>query len=330
MPSERLPDFDAIPKQLWTDDELSGRIYLQACHLYPKALLTTEEFDGFFEAMFSAMHKITATKYHLENYRRIEKEQFREARRAFRRKSVRRREAFELIFELEAFLFQVKSSLDMMVKILDPILGKGAVSTQTFGACGDRVVKGLGQYKRRKGASSEAVDRLIEICQADKHEWLELVVEVRDRLSHTEGIRDFEFEPAHDAAGQVTAKCPQFSFMGTVPFMELVYTNNLEFQQDFMSLAYGIRAAQKALHLVIVDESVPMGFFGKDRRARFVKYGLALPPADPIHGATAAAAVLQSSADSDCSLNYQKPEPGQAGTDACSEATNIGTPAINA
>ena len=79
MPTERLPSADLVPKQLWTDDELGGRFYLQVRHLYPKALLSEDEFGDFFEAIFSSMHKLSATKYHLKNYRRIEKEQCREA-----------------------------------------------------------------------------------------------------------------------------------------------------------------------------------------------------------------------------------------------------------
>jgi len=108
-------------KELWDDPEICGRIYLQAVHLFANQLLA-DQWDVFFSHTSSVMHKLSATKYHLNNYCRIEEAEFQSLKtnppstdKAF--------EAFELIFEIEAFLFQIKSSLDMLAKLLIPIIG---------------------------------------------------------------------------------------------------------------------------------------------------------------------------------------------------------------
>ncbi len=66
--------------KLWDDEEIGGRIYLQLCNLFPEAFLSDQK-DKFFFHAFSVMHKLTATKYHLDNYKRIEKIQYEESKR---------------------------------------------------------------------------------------------------------------------------------------------------------------------------------------------------------------------------------------------------------
>src|SRR5205807_1617655 len=134
--------------------------------------LLGEAKDRFFDPVFSAMHKIAATKYHLDNYARLEQKHAEAARRLFKNDPTYREEAFELIFELEAFLLQVKSSLDMLPKLVSAVLGPGTVHTNTYGDEGDKLVKGLEQYKKRKAANLEAADNLIKLIKTDKDDWI--------------------------------------------------------------------------------------------------------------------------------------------------------------
>jgi hypothetical protein len=138
---------DLVVVQMWNDEEIGGRIYLQACNLFAQNILR-QEHGAFMAHAVSVMHKLTATKYHLANYERVEVEERAIAEKLYKGGSANRREAFPLIFELEAFLFQVKSSLDMLAKLLNPIIGQGNVKTSTYGAKGDGLVKGLEAYRK--------------------------------------------------------------------------------------------------------------------------------------------------------------------------------------
>ena len=157
-------DPEIMITKMWNDDEINGRIYLQLFNLFANELLSDNK-ELFFKYASSCMHKLTATKYHLENYRNIEEKQFVEASELFKNDPSTTREAFELIFELEAFLFQIKSSLDILVKLLDPIIGNHRVKTKTFGDKGNNLIKGLRKYKKQNGTNEVAVDNLINIIE---------------------------------------------------------------------------------------------------------------------------------------------------------------------
>lgn len=226
--------------KMWDDQEIGARIYLQACNLFAGKLLLKEQKDRFFTHAFAVMHKLSATKYHLENYRRMEAEQLEQANRQFSKDPSRTKEAFELIFELEAFLFQVKSSLDMLVKLLRPILGEHVVRTHTYGDKGEALIKGLRQYRKKKGVNLEAVDHLIFLAERHKEGWLERTVELRDELSHIEGLRNYQFRPIRMGDGSIVAQKPRFKNYETLKVLEVIYENNLVFHQDFMAFSLAL------------------------------------------------------------------------------------------
>lgn len=230
-----------IKVSLWNDVEIGGRIYAQLCHLFPEAFLS-EQKDRFFQHAFTVMHKLTDTKYHFENYKRLENEQYNHAKRQFKRNPHETREAIELIFEIEAFLFQVKSSLDMLVKLLRPILGDGVVKTKTYSKKGDDLINGLKQYKKNKNAIVEVVDMLIRLIEDHKLLWIQKVVELRDELNHDKGLRDYKFLPQVLPNGNISVVKPKFKNMEAVNFLSTVYSNNLIFHQNFMALSLALKA----------------------------------------------------------------------------------------
>ena len=85
--------------KLWNDDEIIGRIWFQALHLFSGATFGVKE--PFLRQVSSVMHKLHAVKYHLRNYERIEKAHYVRATRESKKKPEQTREAFELIFELD-------------------------------------------------------------------------------------------------------------------------------------------------------------------------------------------------------------------------------------
>ncbi|MFC1508332.1 hypothetical protein ACFL60_01430 [Candidatus Omnitrophota bacterium] len=256
--------------KLWTDEEIGGRLYLQACKLDVNGFLSNSEKDDFFDKLFAVMHKITAMKYHLDNYQIIEKKIYSIARQKFKKDSKQSIEAFELIFELESFLFQLKSSLDMLVKLLIPIIGKGIVGTQTFGDKGNKVIKGLEKLKSKKDVNVKAINDLITLIRDDKDSWLENVINIRDNLNHVKGLRNYEFIPVKLPNGDIIPQKPEFLEIQTVPFMKLVYSNNLEFSQDFMSFSLALRLPP-GLFLIEADSTKCQEEFNH-KAARFIKY----------------------------------------------------------
>ncbi len=227
--------------QMWSDDEIGGRIYLQTCNLFAHDVLK-EEHAAFMTHAMSVMHKLTATKYHLANYERLEVEERAIAEDLYRRGSANRRESFPLIFELEAFLFQVKSSLDMLAKLLGPTIGYGNVKTNTYGAKGDGLLKRLDAYRRRPSAHRAAVDNLMNLIEANRDAWIGRVVDWRDTLSHYRALQQFRFEFPIGPDGKPACIAPRFEGMETLLFLNRVYSNNLQYQQDFMSFALALKA----------------------------------------------------------------------------------------
>lgn len=261
--------------KLYSENEIMGRIYMQICNLFPDPILR-EHKDIFFEHAFSVMHKLSATKYHLDNYIRIEKQQYEHSRRFFKKQMNETREAFELIFELEAFLFQIKSSLDMLAKLMIPIVGKNVVQTQTYGDKGEKLIKGLTQYKQKKEVNVVAIDHLINLIKSDKDSWLEKVVGFRDELNHYKALRDYRFEPIQMPKGQIGVRKPAFKNMNTVEFMKLTFSNNIEFHQDFMALALAIKAPP-IFQLIPQDATSAIKDYNHEA-ARYIKWAWGLRP----------------------------------------------------
>ncbi len=262
--------------KLWNDEEIGGRIYIQLCNLFPDPLLADQK-EKFFSHAFSVMHKLTATKYHLDNYERTEKNQYEDARRKFKKNPNQTREAFELIFELEAFLFQIKSSLDMLIKLLIPIVGEGIVRTTTYSNEGDDLIKGLNQYKKKTGVHIPMIDQLITLAETNKHGWLKATVDMRDELNHRQGLRDYKFLPVKLPSGEIIAKKPKFKDFNTLDMMKTIHSNNLIFQQDFMSIALAIKAGP-AFILMQENPARVQGIFNH-KSAKYVRWcwGLNLP-----------------------------------------------------
>ncbi len=63
-----------ILNKSWRDQEIIGKIYCQTLRLQIDGYLTESEKEIFFKHLKSLMHKLHAIKYHLTNYRKIEKD----------------------------------------------------------------------------------------------------------------------------------------------------------------------------------------------------------------------------------------------------------------
>jgi hypothetical protein len=109
-----------ILNKLWRDQEIIGKIYCQILRLNIGGCLNESEKETFFKHLKSLMHKLHAIKYHLANYRKIEKEFQFGAIEAIQINQNEVKEAFELIFELEAFFFSNQKLIGYPDKINTP------------------------------------------------------------------------------------------------------------------------------------------------------------------------------------------------------------------
>lgn len=134
--------------------------------------------------------KLSALRYHRKKYENIQKNRSSKISAdpnvsALIQKGLKICE-LEMLYELEAFFFQYKSALDMLVKILHPIAGNHAKDIHTYGSLGKDVVTQLNQLKKNKklNLTSGRIDWLIEEIEKVKSPWLESVINIRDTFSH--------------------------------------------------------------------------------------------------------------------------------------------------
>jgi hypothetical protein len=186
------------------------------------------------ERVLPVTHKLAATEYHLKNYLRIENEKMELFGKGDAGNHV---EELELIFELEAFLVQMKSSLDMLIKIMDSLIGKGRTKTHTFSDSGNQLIKGLTQYKKQKGVNEAAVDALINLTQTAQTEWLGDAIRARDEINHVRGLTYHYLE--WDSEHQIIKKS-QYQGGDAYEFMRDIANRNIEFQQDFICHALAL------------------------------------------------------------------------------------------
>lgn len=98
----------------------------------------------------------------------------------------------EMLYEVDAFFHQFKSTLDMLVKTLCIVFGTTPGKLSTYKSHGDGVVKFLkGQLKDSRFTSGR-VQQLIEIIEQAKP-WLKTIITLRDTLSHYQPYVHFGF-----------------------------------------------------------------------------------------------------------------------------------------
>jgi hypothetical protein len=152
--------------------------------------------------------KLNALRYHRKKYEEIQKIKIEEinSNRALAlgiQKGIKFCE-LDMLYEVEAFFFQYKSALDMLVKILCPIAGQSAGSFSTYGDSGAKVIKALNNLKRNNklNLTIGRVDWLIEEIEKAKSPWLESVIKLRNDFSHYKTDIHFGFE-WDEVAGRV-------------------------------------------------------------------------------------------------------------------------------
>lgn len=134
--------------------------------------------------------KLSALRYHRRKYEELQKRRISEISAdsnilTLIQKGLKLCE-LEMLYELEAFFFQYKSALDMLVKVLCPFAGKNAGNISTYGKFGKDVITQLNELKKNKklNLTIGRIDWLIEEVEKAKSPWMESVIRIRDTFSH--------------------------------------------------------------------------------------------------------------------------------------------------
>ncbi len=173
------------------DPDIVGAVVSQAELLslkLPEA--AGQKMDGIYVVTGGVALKLSALRYHCANFRRLQDVRTKEIEADAKRIDLLRQGVVVsekgMIFELEAFFFQLKSTLDMMVKLFVPVLGSKQADISTYGDGGKKVIVHLQQLKKnRKLKLSEGrIDQLIELIQQVRDPWLKPLIAIRDTISH--------------------------------------------------------------------------------------------------------------------------------------------------
>lgn len=269
------PTNPGIPQivKLWQDEEVEARLWIQALILMPQ---NAEWGPKFYTSLASLMNKVLATKYHMKNIERVEREERHKGLKIFKKPNATLWESYQLVYETEAFFFQVKSSLDIATGTLRKALDSASMP-YTFGDNGTKVVNCLRRYLDKKhGVHRPAVERLISTILEDQKTWIRTSVEIRDQLSHHQSMQGVIFRPLYDPRGRLMDVIkPKLLGRSFSEVTQQIYENNLQFLQDFVSLTI-IMKIGLGVDLGPPDQNFIRRMVRTEEQIQFVKYGLAM------------------------------------------------------
>jgi hypothetical protein len=171
------------------DPDIIGAITGQAellCRFIPN--IDAAQMDGIYTTTGAIALKLNALRYHSKRFGKLQERRLREIEsdddtlKAIKRGVIICEK--EMVCEFEAFFFQLKSCLDMLVKLFVPIFGSKYGNVSTYGDKGKEVVTHLNQVKKNKKLTHGRIDWLIELIHQVKDPWLKPLITLRDTISH--------------------------------------------------------------------------------------------------------------------------------------------------
>ncbi len=224
---------------------LNQRLHLNVMRLMDFTDLNDEEKQQIFYILLLVCKKLAAVWGHYQDYIKIEDELIASAKE----KPIRKEDAViyldypqALFFEFDEFLTQLKSSLDYVVKILTPILGRKVWNIYTFGSKGKDVVKALSNNLPKKYRNnSKGIIHTINLHEV----WLDDTINARDKINHfLDGGINFEHFAVYSFIenGKEHLKVPMYSNDQDIrTFMNTVWQNLFMLCEDFISFSVAFR-----------------------------------------------------------------------------------------
>jgi hypothetical protein len=197
--------------------------------------LSNDDKQDFVKRINDVDHKLHAVKYHLNNYEQAESDKAKEFSNNYKPPAGAQMviEEPRLIYEVEAFLFQTKSCLDVLSRVLKPAFGFTYCS---FGDKGDKTVKQLKNCPPKLAPYAEKIIRLIEDAQ---DAWLVELIKMRDQVTHYSRLEGFNcfMEDPYIGGGIANIHYPTMPNKKRVlEYCQNVWELLLSFCEDFLKL----------------------------------------------------------------------------------------------
>jgi hypothetical protein len=230
-----------------SDKEITDRIYTQCCSLMPSGYLPSERCQRFFSAVMEVMKKLERAKYHADRCKLLARQPPASPLPAGPH-LVHGDQTTGVEAEVEAFLFQAKSTLDLLCRVLAEATG---IKARTFGPKGEKVTNALlrnvGKERQQRAAD------LIGLIEGDQG-WLGRMVELRDEVTHSRALQSSGVQIR--SVGDAIIVTEPMDGHG-MPFSQTVatlYFNLLTFCEDFVALTLGL-SMPSGLGLRVVGRS---------------------------------------------------------------------------
>jgi hypothetical protein len=200
--------------------------------------LADEDAGDFADLVTLISRKMVSVWKHLQEYHAVETD----LRQRFGDPSMKHHVySQELFEEFDVFVVQIKSTLDHLVKVMRPMLGRNKWTMHTFSGKGETVLASLQRNTPRKHAG--IVKSMEHFLFNDRHKmWLADIIDSRDRTNHCQegGLKIEKFAVFRNPDG--TIHVPIWSSDQTLGHaMDAVWNNFFHFVEDFVMLALQFR-----------------------------------------------------------------------------------------
>lgn len=264
-------------KAMWKDEEVVGRIYTQYSEISQALFIPDDKKNSILLTLMNCMTKLSAVKYHYINYKKIEDDcyNFLANRLSITGKPDNNiEEQYHLIFEIEAFLYQFKSSLDSLVKILCPIFNLQPGQISSFGENGAKIIKTINNQSSKKYDAERRQD-VVNIINEDKDTWLKFAIDLRNKISHYESLRDITFKIVQipDGSYEIIRTFLNNKFLIGESLEVLTY-NLITFHQDFFCNALQIIFPPPIILRLNNEEDIMKLTETYNKFGKYIKYNL--------------------------------------------------------
>lgn len=234
-------------QHLVKDPEISDRIGGQVLALQPNVYLPKDRQDDLWEIVINLMKKLEKTKHHADRCEGLTREVI--ANTLPPATGVQYADHTSGIeAEVEAFLFQCKATLDLLVKLLRPA---ARLNLATFGDKGDLVIKSL-----RRNVPKDRADRAAALVGLIEHDrpWLTKMIALRDTVGHFSGLPSTGVRSQQRSETSVVIEPRGKDGVPLSTMVATCYSNLLGFAEDFLALALNL-AMPPMLCVTLVDEN---------------------------------------------------------------------------
>lgn len=179
-------------------------------------------------------HKLYAVKYHLNNYDQAESGMIEEFRENYKPPTGAQESIEEprLIYEVEAFLFQAKSCLDILSWVLKPVFGFPYCS---FDNKGDDLINQLRNNCPARLATY--ADNIVKLIEEAQDAWVVELITMRNQITHRsnlEGFKCFMKDP-YLGGGTATIHYPTMpNQRRALEYCQDIWQRLLSFCEDFL------------------------------------------------------------------------------------------------